>query len=505
MTTTKHKFSHEDYLNFRELIYRRTGLHFPESKKKDLERIILRVLCDSEQAAADEYFNFINQISSDHREMKRLVNELTIGETYFFRDDNQMAVIKNDILAPLIAEKNVSTQRFKIWSAGCASGEEPYSIAMIVRDLIPYTRYWDIKILATDINRVLLKKAKAATYNNWSFRNTSDEVIKRYFTFDDREYNLVSEIKEMVTFDYLNLVESIYPSTLNLTGDFDLIICRNVAIYFDKETTRRIVERFYDCLVDGGWLLMGASDPLIQDSRFKCKELSGVFIYHKEKRQPAERAVVSVEPKKKKSNLEIQTEKLSATLPLIFSIPPATGTTAAKAPSASRKSAKYSYYSAGLHLFHSGKSEDALNKFYLGVEENDEPAKCAYMIAKIEANKGNLDEAKKWCKKAVASDKLLMEGHFLLSMIYQGLQKDEPAVVSLKKAIYIDHDFAEGYFCLGTIYKKQGKMELARKAFNNAVMLLESKPPGKEIPECEGMTFGKLLKCARENINNGID
>lgn len=495
VTAVKTKLDHEDIHKFQDFIYRKTGLHFTEAKKKDLERIILQALVKSGHHSPRDYLDFLRKIPRDHHEMKRLINQLTVGETYFFRDENQMAIIKNEILPPIIARRNVSNnRRLRIWSAGCASGEEPYSVAIIVRELIPYARYWNIEILATDINQHLLKKARAARYNSWSFRNTPEEIKKKFFTKDkdNIEYCLVDEIKDMVNFEYLNLVEPACPSLLTRTCDLDLIICRNVAIYFDKKTTEKIVDRFHDCLIDGGWLVMGASDPYITESRFSSREFNGNFVFHKEKTRA--KAVNVAKDIKKDKRIEVETKKLSTSLALKYS----KTTVIDRKRSAGSQIPKH--YAGGMNLYHSRKIDQALAKFYQGFSENDEPARCAYMIAKIEANKGNLQEAKKWCRKAVAVDKLLLEGHFLLSMIYQELEKDEMAIISLKKAIYIDRDFAEGYFCLGTIYKKLGKKELAEKAFKNAVMLLKDKPVTKEIPECEGVTFGKLLKCIKANV-----
>jgi len=497
MNVAKTELSRADFSEFRDFVNNRVGLHITSTKKKHLERCLIKRMSNLGHTSPKDYLRFIRNIPQNHVEMKELVNLLTVGETYFFRDHNQLNVVKKKILKPLIEKRNITAERrLKIWSAGCASGEEPYSLAMIIKELIPYLNFWKIDILATDINHHSLEKAKSASYNNWSFRNTSEHIKDKYFIAKDSKHHLVDEIKKMVSFNYLNLVDPCYPSYFNRTTDIDLIICRNVAIYFNRETTRSIVERFYECLSDEGWLVMGASDPFIADSRFKSKELSGLYIYYKS-RKLLEQKVKKTPPKlKKKVKIERQTEKLSAIMPLRFE-----PSEEADQYKLSRKDSSADSYRAGMHLFHSGALNKALDKFHLGFKEKKKTARCAYMIAKIEANRGDLDEAKKWSKKAVVLDKLLLEGHFLLSMIYQGLGKDQLAIDSMKKTIYLNHNFAEGYFCLGVIYKKQGNKKMAVKAFQNVKKLLKDKPAVKEIPELKGISYSKLLKCVQQNID----
>lgn len=496
MNVAKAEISHEDYSEFRDFVNNRVGLHITSTKKKHLERCLIKRMSNLGHSSPKDYLKFINQIPQNHMEMKELVDLLTVGETYFFRDHNQLNVVKKKILKPLVEKRNIGKRHLKIWSVGCASGEEPYSLAMIIKDLIPYLSYWKIDILATDINHHSLDKAKSAWYNKWSFRNTSERVMDKYFVSENRRYRLVDEIKNMVSFNYLNLVDPCYPSYFNRTTDVDLIVCRNVAIYFDRETTTRIVERFYECLNDEGWLVMGASDPYIVDSRFKSKEISGLYFYYKAKKLIEQKVKKTLPKQKKEIKIEKQTAKLSAILPLAFERREETD----KVKLGGKETATDNY-KTGMHLFHSGAIEKALAKFHLGFKEKKAAAKCAYMIGKIKANQGDLDEAKKWSKKAVALDKLLLEGYFLLSMIYQGLGKDHLAIESLKKTVYLNRNFAEGYFCLGVIYKKQGKKKLAVKAFKNVKALLEGKPATREISELKGVSYNKLLKCVQENLD----
>ena len=162
-----------------------------------------------------------------------LASYLTIGETYFFREKQTFEILEERILADLIKTRRQNERRLRIWSAGCCTGEEPYSIAMLLSKMLPDLKDWNISILATDINPRFLHKASEGVYSKWSFRDCPQGVKERYFrkAKEDR-LEILPDIKKMVTFSYLNLVEDSYPSLSNCTNAMDVIFCRNVLMYF---------------------------------------------------------------------------------------------------------------------------------------------------------------------------------------------------------------------------------------------------------------------------------
>ena len=170
-----------------------------------------------------------------------------------------------------------------LWSAGCATGEEAYSLAMLLHELIPDLKNWDILILATDINQDSLARARQALYSDWSFRESRAKTSRAlYFSPQGRFYRLCDPIRHMVTFAPLNLIEDNFPSPHNNTVSMDLIICRNVTIYFTEETTRGLVQKFYRGLAQGGWLVVGHADLSLTTYRaFQARSFPNTVMYQK--------------------------------------------------------------------------------------------------------------------------------------------------------------------------------------------------------------------------------
>ncbi len=193
-----------------------------------------------------------------------LASHLTVGETYFFRDKRLFKTLEESILSELIQLRRNSGRYLRIWSAGCSSGEEPYSIAILLSKMIPDIGDWGITILATDINTRFLQKAADGVYGNWSFRDIEPGIKEGFFNQkEDGRFEVLSRIREMVTFSYLNLVEDAYPSLVNNTNALDIIFCRNVLMYFVPELAGKVVRNLHRSLVDGGFLIVSPTESSI--------------------------------------------------------------------------------------------------------------------------------------------------------------------------------------------------------------------------------------------------
>ncbi|MBC8018986.1 MAG: protein-glutamate O-methyltransferase CheR, partial [Verrucomicrobia bacterium] len=233
------------------------GLHFPKKSWRDLERIICHVAPELGFEDTDACIERLvsGQLAKEQEEI--LADHLTIGETYFFREQKSLDVLENRILPDLIASRRGSEQRLRIWSAGCSTGEEPYSLAILLSRLIPDLREWQITILATDINSRSLGKAVQGVYGDWSFRGVPQWIRQKYFTkTPDGRYELPHAIRRMVTFSILNLAEDSYPSLSTNTNAMDIILCRNVLMYFERQQQQRAIQGFQRSLLEGGWLVV---------------------------------------------------------------------------------------------------------------------------------------------------------------------------------------------------------------------------------------------------------
>jgi chemotaxis protein methyltransferase CheR len=245
------------YLRFRDLLHDRSGLAYPERKRADLAHGLRLALANSQHGDLAALYA---DAAAGGPAWEIILAQLTIGETYFFRNTPQFEALRDHILPELI-QRRQATRHLRIWSAGCATGEEPYSIAMMLADLLPSDEFWQVSILATDINPQFLARARDGLYGSWSFRETSEAMRKRFFTPEQNRWRLHPAIRQMVTFARLNLAEPCFPAILNGAYAQDLILCRNVTIYFDEATTHQLIERFHSTLLPGGWLIVGHAEP----------------------------------------------------------------------------------------------------------------------------------------------------------------------------------------------------------------------------------------------------
>lgn len=274
----KSKFSSELYRKMSQLIYDKAGLYFNENSKLFLEKRIEVRMATLNIDSPEDYIDYLKYDIDSEKEWDALLSLITTNETYFMREERQLKCFKEDIL-PELTRKN-GGRKIRIWSAGCSSGEEPYSIAIIIKEskIIPEDR---VEIVATDINNRVLLKAKEAVYTETSFRNVDEGFKRKWFILEGgQKWKLKEEIKSRVTFQKFNLYDM---ERYALLGYFDAIFCRNVIIYFDMEAKVKVVERFYDKLYDGGYLLLGHSESLISiTEKFKLVHLPNDLVYKKE-------------------------------------------------------------------------------------------------------------------------------------------------------------------------------------------------------------------------------
>lgn len=274
----KNLFSDEFYKRITSLIYDRTGLFFGESSRFFLEKRIEMRITSLNLRNGEEYLRLLLFDPEAEKEWDNLISMITTNETYFMREERQLKCFKDDIL-PELVKKNEG-KKIRIWSAGCSSGEEPFSIAILIKESKVVNENM-VEIFATDISSRALNKAREGIYGESSFRNV-DEIFKAkwFVNIGENKWKIKDEIKKKVNFQKFNLFDL---DRYSLLGNFDVIFCRNVIIYFDLDAKVKVVERFYDKLNNGGYLLLGHSESLISvTDKFKLVHLPTDLVYRKE-------------------------------------------------------------------------------------------------------------------------------------------------------------------------------------------------------------------------------
>lgn len=267
-------FTEADFKRIRELVYSHAGISLSDAKRSLVYSRLVRRLRRLNLASFGEYTDYL--LSHLDIELAEFLNAITTNLTSFFRENHHFEILRDQVLPELMTVKK--DRRIRIWSAGCSTGEEPYSIAMTVKEFLPAGCGWNVKILATDLDTNVLQKARSGVYDSDRVSQVNKTLMHRWMRngigSNAGLVRVVGEIQEMITFNRLNLMES-WP----MRGLFDVIFCRNVVIYFDKEAQGRLFDRFADYLTPNAHLFVGHSETLYRvTDRF---ELLGKTVYRK--------------------------------------------------------------------------------------------------------------------------------------------------------------------------------------------------------------------------------
>ncbi len=262
----------------RDFVHAYCGIFFDDSSKFLLQRRLVRRLEQHRLKSFEEYYHFLRYDRKREEELSVLIDSLTTNETYFFRESAQLRAFSEEIL-PELRQTFADRKTLRIWSAGCSTGEEPYTIAILLLESGDWWRDWQVEILGSDINQRVLHAARRGVYKKSAHRVTSPEMLAKYFTEENGDYRIIDAVRDLVSFSSVNLLD---PGKISLIGTMDVIFCRNVIIYFDKEAKKKVIETFSRKLREGGYLLLGHSESLINISNaFELRTLKHDMVYRK--------------------------------------------------------------------------------------------------------------------------------------------------------------------------------------------------------------------------------
>lgn len=489
---------------FKSLITDRCGLYFRDYDLKNMESAILDRMKALKIQSEVAYYNLLTFSGEKENEIRELLNLLTVNHTYFFRNEPQFAALQRKILPELIQKKMQGGQKptLRIWSAGCSTGEEPYTIAMILKETIPDIENWDIQILATDASSQALEKARLGIYHAQSVRLVEPSYLQKHFQTrkvgTQTQYVLNDDIKRMVTLSFFNLMDEQYP-----TG-FDVIFCRNVVIYFDLETTINVMRKLHSGLNPDGVLFIGYSESLqyISDA-FAMQEWEEALYYTKTQPGVAGKEVVkgvpvatatsdAVPPSARRdinlvwdeiSKAELKAEEDMASRRRQTLLPEMQKHMKDIMLRIVRKD-----YNVALRLIDEAAAEDP------HLVELD------YLRAEICFNRGMLEDSRLALQTALHKDPMFVPAHYLQGYIFLQEEKWDEAKKSFQKALYLDARFPLAYFNLAHVYRNQGKALEAIREYRNTLSVLDARSANTMVAYGGGFDTSTLISVCKNNI-----
>lgn len=534
--------------DFIQLISNNIGIHIREQDKQDLSKKLQKRMKLLKLSVPEQYYQLLKtpnyqsrspeqilthataplwtSVERD-REWEELTILLTIGETYFFRDQGQIALLKNRILPELIESKRTEAkQSLRIWSAGCSTGEEAYSLAILIQELMPDWKKWDISILGTDINFQSIEKAKKGIYDSWSFRKVEPKLKQRYFNQQQSKWEVDKRIRSIVKFDTGNLLIDPFPSTTSNIYDMDLIVCRNVFIYFDSQTISVILKKFFKTLNPLGYLITGHTE--LYGQNFDCLQAKvfpesvvyqrseenlwktqatsllkplpqpvntnsrGIVIAQRSFPQPLNKVVT---PKTishstyNKSEISLQPIHLSSPLPSTIE----------------KTVTNQTVLSQAKKLFNIGDYQSVIKEVNQIIKQHPKHFDAYYLMAQAFANLGNSKQATECCQQALKIDTFSVVPYYLLAHIAEEQGNSDKAKDLFKKIIYLAPSSIVAYLELGGIYDSEGDISRARKMWSTALDLLKTLPPNSVVECQEKDTVSELIIHVKKLLNSNND
>jgi len=486
------------------LIARRTGLSIREQDQSSLEKKLSARLKDLRLPSLESYYQLLSgETNASRAEWATLLSLITTGESYFLRDRGQFQLLRDRLLPELIAKRRAiagnGRPSLRLWSAGCSTGEEPHSLAMVLQVLIPDLQAWDCFILGTDINPTAIAAARQGIYSHWSFRMMDANLQTQYFTARKQEWLLDDAIRQLVTFQTGNLVCDPFPNPASSIYDFDLILCRNVFIYFDSTAVATVLNKFARSLRPEGYLMVGHT------------ELHGHSLGHLEARVFPESVVYQQRHPFPAATVEVPQPSLAVTT---APLPSVLATTVQTSPPVDRPpipapvpaAMERTIPGSGLPPDWLTSLEEQMQRSH---QQGNYPAviqvglqmlqhhpqhfDACYRMAQAYANLGQHQLAAHYAERAIEIDAKPLAPYYLLTHIALDQGALETAKLWLKKIIYLDPTAISAYLELGFLYEQEGDRLRTRKMQTTAIALLQQMPQALPVEFQDGVTAGELL------------
>lgn len=452
-----------DFDRLKRHVIETTGLAYYCDKDHELAARIASRLAASNSRGCGAYLARLGDGVAGQAELDALTASLTIGETFFFRHRELFDALRERVIPDLI-ERNREHQRLRIWSAGCATGAEPYSLAILLgHDFAPALAGWDVSIIGTDINRDFLAEAQRGAYGEWAFRAAPEELKATCFDRSGQSWVLRDAYRRCVSFQYHNLVQHPFPSLVNNLASLDLILCRNVMIYFNATICARLIGQFYEALAEGGWLAVGHAEPNVDLFRaFHAVNCPGAVLYQK-CGMPAP-SLICVEP--------------GSTWMFDLPVPQVAPPAPASVPQRERPSPPR----------HRPLRSEGPN---------------AVTLADVRSrlNRGQWEAAAEGCRRLATVERLNPLLHFYHALVAEQTGKHGEAEQALRRAMYLDRNFVLAHYYLGLVLMRNHNSLAAERSFRNVLSLLSQRDAAETFPDADGLTVAALAQLSQMHLD----
>jgi chemotaxis protein methyltransferase CheR len=492
---------------FRIGIARRLGLSFDETKSGQLAEV-LRQRLEATKRGVQEYLAPFESMESgpSREEVAALARSLTVGETYFFRNPDQFRAVSELVLPERLRLRlRAGERRLRILSAGCSSGEEAYSLAILARALLPDPRF-ELSIRAVDVNPAALDKARLARFSSWALRETPAEVQRRWFKEEGRELVLDEGVRSAVVFEARNL--ALEDAELWQPGSYDLVFCRNMLMYFTPSGAQAVVERIAGALVPGGYLFLGHAETLRGVSqRFHLCHTHGTFYYQVKANSAGLPLPVPDElpPAARFDPLPLRLvdaadgwvdaiRKASERIDALSRGPQG----ALSPPHVARPTWDLAL---ALELLQKERYQDALHLVRAFPPESARDPDVLLLQAVLLAHNAELAAAEETCRRLLGMDELNAGAHYVLALCREGAHDSRAALEHDQVAVYLAPAFAMPRLHLGLLARRSGDRETARRELGHALSLLQEEDPSRLILFGGGFQREALVALCRAELD----
>lgn len=502
-----------------QFIRNRMGLKLSNQQMVSLQRYVEAKVKALRLSSIEDYCALLRTVPPEQKgwqqeslgaqEWKQLIAQLTVGESYFFRDTKQFELLKTRILPELIQRKRQCAiaptplspsprPSLRLWSAGCSTGEEVYSLAIVLQELIPDWSSWDIQVIGTDVNAIAIEKAQIGLYPDWSFRHTQPGIRPQHLWRTAKGWQVSPVLKQIVRFYPLNLISDVVPNPQLELHNIDFIICRNVFIYFHPDAIAQVLRKFYAALTPLGYLMTGHTELQgIKTQPFQICCFPESILYLRSLSETVQnelpsavfpainasvRTAVDAQVNAPRQQLFAPLSRLG--VPQIASLPGAALSSTLSSNPSVQKIPVELQKKAPLRVEQKSQFSES--------NQSREAAYCTYMqIAEAHANLGRYSEALLACEQALQLQPFRIEPLYLLAHLAEENDDTEQAKVLLKKIIYLDPKAVTAYLELAMLYRRQGDAKRATKQLHHALILLNTMPESALIPGYRYATVGE--------------